>query len=324
MKPLPFDLTPLAKALDVPASTMKHSNKQPPAPRGETRPSATASPAATATESDKKTRKAKTASRSPARPAGEAPRSDAGKPAAPATREPEAKDGRHVLPRHLAASRGWISTLAQEQVHALATHVLARHAEQGLRVLAITSALAGEGKTTVSLALAEKLASAGKRVLIVDLDTHRGTLSQEAGLSDLAGALESSSSDSAAFHAYETDCKGVTLMPTGRIDYSAAGSIPLLSPERIRILTQRGLEDHDIVVLDCPPLMPVADTHVIAETADNAILVVRAGATPREVLEQAINEFGKEKFFAVILNRAQPHHIPYFNEVYGYYRRDPT
>ncbi len=317
MKPLPFDLTPLAKALDVPASTMKHDKKTRPAPNGRVEPAEQAAPAATATEPRKPTKQPPSP---PARPAGE----KVAQTAEVVRSEKSGNEGiQSVLPRHITG-RGWISTLAQEQIHALATHVMARNAEQGLRVLAITSALAGEGKTTVSLALAEKLASAGKSILVIDLDTHRGTLSHDAKLGGVPGAIESSANPGGKFHAYDTDCKGVSLMPTGRIDYSAAGSIPLLDPTRIRSLTKRGLENHDLVILDCPPLLPVADTHMIAETADSAILVVRAGSTPREVLQQAIREFGAEKFFAAILNRAQPHHIPYFNEVYGYYRREPT
>ena len=82
--------------------------------------------------------------------------------------------------------------LAQEQIHAMATHILARHAEGKLRTLAVTSALAGEGKTTMSLALAEKLSKTGKKILIIDLDAHRATLSRDAELDDAAGAMQSS------------------------------------------------------------------------------------------------------------------------------------
>ena len=227
-------------------------------------------------------------------------------------------------PGHLITNRGWLSTLAEEQIHALATHVLARHTEQGLRTVALTSALAGEGKTTMTLALAEKLASADKRVLIIDLDTHRSTLSRAAALDEREGAMESSVITSGngdlAFNAYATGCSGVSIMPTGRINL--AKGVPLLSPDRIKILCERACEDFDIVLMDCPPLMPVADTHVIGEVIDSAILIVRAGATPREVLDKALTDFGREKFFAAVLNRAKPSAIPYFHEVYGYYRRD--
>ncbi len=267
MKPITFDMTPLAKALEMP----------------------TAKPNAA--------------------------------PAATREKRPNL-DRVGIFPKHFARNAGWITMLAHEQVHALATHVLARHTEHGMRSVALTSALAGEGKTTVTLALAEKLASADKRVLIIDLDTHRGTLTRAAQLETVSGALETSvqKSGSQAFHCYATDCKGVSIMPTGRVDARADG-VPLLSPDHILNLTKRALEEHDIVLLDCPPLLPVADTHVIADVADSSILVVRAESTPRELLSLALKEFGKDKFFAVVLNRARPNNIPYFHEVYGYYRR---
>ena len=264
MKPLPFDMTPFAEAIEMPTMTRK------------TKPM-------------------------------------------PATTESAIQ-----FPRHIAQNAGWLSNLANEQMHALATHVLAHHSEHGLRTLAVTSALADEGKTTVTLALAEKLASADKRVLVVDLDIHRSTLSHEARLGHQAGALESSLSrngDLVPFHCYPTDCKGVSIMPTGLVD--AESGAPLLDPERINGLLKQAMESFDIVILDCPPLLPVADTHVIGEVADRAILVVRANSTPKVILEQALQEFGKERFFAAILNRAQHYHIPYFREVYGYYRRAP-
>jgi Mrp family chromosome partitioning ATPase len=226
-----------------------------------------------------------------------------------------------AFPVHLCSGRGRLPTLAQEQIHALATHVLARHTEQGLRTLAITSALAGEGKTTVTLALAERLATANKRILVIDLDTHRASLSRAAHLQDRKGALESSAgtNGSAIFACYPTDKPGVSIMPCGNAG-DGAGS-PLVSPDRILSLSRRALDDFDIVLLDCPPLLPVADTHVVGEVADSAILVVRAGSTPRELLDQALTEFGKERIFAAVLNRAQPGDIPYFREVYGYYER---
>lgn len=269
MKPVAFDMTPLAKALEMPGTMQKPHNKQ-------------------------------------------------------LARRPDTELA-GVYPKHLAKNAGWLSVLAQEQIHALATHVLARHTEQGLRTVAVTSALAGEGKTTLTLALAEKLASANKRVLIIDLDTHRGTLSRAAQLEDMSGAVEASTSrnGSVPFHCYGTDKIGISIMPTGQAVIEGNGDIPLLNPDGILSLCKRAFDSHDIVLLDCPPLAPVADTHVIGEVADAAILVVRAGTTPRDVLDRALEDFGKEKFFAAVLNRARPSNIPYFREVYGYYRRDP-
>ena len=149
--------------------------------------------------------------------------------------------------------------------------------------------------------------------------------SRESELEDLPGAFEMSRSNGngmAPLHCYATDCRGVSIMPTGVIDIDEEG-VPLLAPDHVSHLVQRSLEEFDIVLLDCPPLMPVADTHVIGNVADSAILVVRANSTPKPVLARALEDFGREKFFAAILNRALPHNIPYFREVYGYYRRPP-
>ncbi|MCK6460080.1 MAG: CpsD/CapB family tyrosine-protein kinase [Planctomycetes bacterium] len=238
------------------------------------------------------------------------------------SRAPAIRERKGVFPAHIAPGGGWLSGLAHEQIHALATHVLAHHTDHGLRTLAVTSALAGEGKTTLSLALSEKLSRSGKQVLVIDLDTHRATLSGEAGLDGVEGAMESSQHDGVPdLHAYPTDRPGVFIMPVGKLDLSSIGGVPLLDPARVQLLVQRALEQFDFVLLDCPPLLPVADTHVIADIADRTVLVVRAHSTPKQIVEQALREFDSGKLFAAILNRAQPQFIPYFREVYGYYRR---
>jgi Mrp family chromosome partitioning ATPase len=108
-------------------------------------------------------------------------------------------------------------------------------------------------------------------------------------------------------------------MPVSKLDLSNIGGVPLST--RRAPGSSTALEEFDLVVLDCPPLLPVADTHVIADIADRTVLVVRANSTPKQVVEQALKDFDREKLFAAILNRAQPQFIPYFREVYGYYRR---
>ena len=97
---------------------------------------------------------------------------------------------RIVLPRVFAAAPEWASDMAREQIRALAVHILARCGEGDFRTIAVTSALAGEGKTSVAMAVAERLARAGRRVLLVDLDLHRRTLTQLLGLEGVPGAAE--------------------------------------------------------------------------------------------------------------------------------------
>jgi Mrp family chromosome partitioning ATPase len=123
------------------------------------------------------------------------------------------------------------------------------------------------------------------------------------------------------FHIYASYSPGITIMPVGYPEADADGP-PIVSPVHVGVLVLRAIDDYDMVLLDCPPLLPVADTHIIGEVVDKALLVVRAGSTPRDMLDQAIDEFGREKFLGAVLNRAKPADIPYFREVYGYYRRD--
>ena len=68
-------------------------------------------------------------------------------------------------------------------------------------------------------------------------------------------------------------------------------------------------------------MLPVADAHIIGAVADRAILVIRAGLTPHEIVDQAINDLGRDKILGAVLNRVQPSNIPYFKAIYGYCRR---
>ena len=358
MKPLPFDMTPLAQSLSMtpvsgsPAAGARtsgpkqatlpepaepkapsHADGAEPSAAPQSEPSAPSQTSSTNEPSrkSKRERKAKRRSRKETIKAApqDAPEAQPNTSRVPAERPdavPTTELRRALYPAHVCSGRSWAGRLADEQIHALATHVLARHTQQNLRTLAITSALAGEGKTTATLALAQKLAGTGKRVLVMDLDTHRATLSHEAGLDDAAGALQSCDPNDVAnleFHAYETDVPGVTIMPAGHHPAGTVGP-PLLSPVHTGVLVLNALERFDLVLLDCPPLLPVAETFVLREVVDGAIMVVRAGSTPRDMLDQAIDDFGRDKFMGAILNRTKPGDIPYFREVYGYYRRDSS
>jgi len=230
-----------------------------------------------------------------------------------------------VLPEHLTASGSWASTLALEQIHVLATHVLARYGERPFASVAITSALPGEGKTTITLALAQRLAQARKRVLVVDFDLHRCALTREVLLESARGVMEAIADGSVhtPLPWYPTECPGLCITPRGAVPNQR--SLPLPDKARIQGVLARAREQgFELVVVDCPPLVPVADAHVIGEAVDGAVMVVRANATPRPVVEQAVEEFGRDRFFAAVLNRASPGRIPYFREVYGYYRGGPS
>ncbi|MEE8105787.1 MAG: CpsD/CapB family tyrosine-protein kinase [Planctomycetota bacterium] len=326
MKPLTFDLTTLAPASTrQPEADPIHVEPVPYEPETTVAPAAPAAPAAPTVNVNTAARPAAAPEPMPEPPAE--PSALTAKPekakearapkrfrsAAVATTAPTALK----LPRRFVRHGGWAKDVANEQLHALATHVLARHTEEGLKTIAITSALPGEGKTTIALGLAERMASAGRRILVIDLDTHRRTLSGMVDLEDAPGAFLANGEFAEQLHYYETDCTGVFLMPAGQLD----PGMPLMRRDSLERLVGSASTKFDLVLLDCPPLVPVADAHVIGDISDAAILVVRASSTPQDVVDQALSDFGKEKFIAAVLNRAKPSRIPYFGEIYGYYSR---
>jgi Mrp family chromosome partitioning ATPase len=75
----------------------------------------------------------------------------------------------------------------------------------------------------------------------------------------------------------------------------------LESPAAQRLL-DRLREQFEIIVLDTPPLLPIADSHVLSSLADGVVLVVRARQTPREILREALHSFHASNLLGVVLN----------------------
>ena len=148
------------------------------------------------------------------------------------------------------------------------------------------------------------------KVLLIDLDAHRSQLSRLLGMNGAAG------SNGAVPRAQETEFPGVSVIPA-----QALSLRPILQQSALQDLIEKTQTGFDLVLLDCPPLLPVADAHIIGAVADRAILVVRAGFTPHEIVDQAIGDLGKDKILGAVLNRVRPSNVPYFKSIYGYYRR---
>lgn len=170
-----------------------------------------------------------------------------------------------------------------------------------LKNILITSALAMDGKSTVSLNLATALAEHGKHpVLLVEADLYHPTLVERLGIADGAGLAQ---------------CLGSGLPPLAairRIDplgwyLLAAGGQPatpsdLLHSEQFPQLLHKLSPYFKWILIDSPPIVPVADTLALARHTDASLLVVRAGRTPAEAIEAAIQSLGKKHVAGIVLN----------------------
>lgn len=185
----------------------------------------------------------------------------------------------------------------------------------GLKSIVITSALSGEGKSTVALGLAMSAARLHQRVLLIDADLRRPSLHKqldlpnEQGLSTLlAGETPTSGWYGVQISQLYTD------MP---ISVLTAGPTPtdpakLLSSHRMSELIARFEQTYDLVVLDAPPVLGIVDAILTASFCRGVLLVGRIGQVTRAELTQATTVLNKLNVVGMIANGAQMSANPYF------------
>ncbi len=191
--------------------------------------------------------------------------------------------------------------------------------EQQPRSIVITSAVPGEGKTVTSANLAVALAQAGRRVLLIDGDLRRPRV---ASLLDLDGAVGLTS---VLVGSAELE-DAIQVHAASGLNFLASGPKPpnpteILQSRVTHDLLKRLRDDFDIVIVDAPPLLPVADAAVIATATDGAIVVARHGKTTREQLREAVNRLDNvgARVFGVVINMI-PRRAA--NSYYYYYYED--
>lgn len=190
------------------------------------------------------------------------------------------------------------------------------------KVFMVTSANPQSGKTFISMNLATTFSLKGMRVVAVDLDLRRASLSHyvsapNTGVSEyLNGKLADWREIVRPVAAYE----GLDVIPVGTIPPNPA---ELLFSPRLEQLLNELRESYDIIFLDCPPVELVADANVIARWADMTVFVIRAGLMVRDMLP-SIDEFYTEKKLknmAILLNGTETEHSRYgysYGYSYGY------
>jgi len=167
------------------------------------------------------------------------------------------------------------------------------------KVILVTSARPGEGKTTIAVSLAISAAFAGMKVALVDADLRHPAasrifkLEQENGLVDL---LTGAATADKVLRFYK-DLK-LTIVPAGS---KSLNPPDVLGSERMKALIANLRETFDYVVVDTPPVGPVIDAVIVANLADKTILVVEWASTPRDLLETSLKQVSAQKRVAGIV-----------------------
>ncbi len=175
---------------------------------------------------------------------------------------------------------------AAEAYRSLRTSVQFMGLDRKIRVIQITSPSQAEGKSTTIANLAVALASAGQRVVIVDADLRRPRIHHFFGLDNTFGLTSVLVGDVSLADAMQP-APGLP-----RIHVLASGPIPpnpseLLAANRTAELLKTLAQHADVVLIDCPPVLPVTDATVLAPRCDATLLVVRAGRTHQGQLRRA-------------------------------------
>ena len=177
-------------------------------------------------------------------------------------------------------------------------------------VVLITSAAQGEGKTSTCVALARSLALAGLRVVLVDMDLRQPTAHRHLGADNIPGCAEvlldqRPLADCLQYLSPPLDASaanGLYFLPAGS---GAADPTELLGSSRTARLLEGLSAQADIVLIDTPPVLPVADTLVVGRLAAGAVLVVEARGTPMQLVNRAKSALTRNqtRILGVVLNK---------------------
>lgn len=188
-------------------------------------------------------------------------------------------------------------------------------------VIILTSFNPGSGKSFLAMNIAMSLAIKGRRVLVIDGDLRHGSTSAYVGsprhgLSDYLGFRTDKVEE---ILVCDKEYENLNILPVGTIPPNPT---ELLEESRFGELIARLRADYDYILIDCPPIEVVADTHIIEKVADRTLFVVRAGLLERSMLSVLENIYREKKFknMALILNGTdgQSGYYGYGNR-YGYH-----
>jgi capsular exopolysaccharide synthesis family protein len=223
------------------------------------------------------------------------------------------------LPILLANDSEAASHSASESYRSLRTKITRLQASQGIRSIAITSAVAGEGKTISALNLAISLAQLGtQRILLVDGDIRTEGLSNLAGISDRPGLGE----------VLKGQCEFASAVLSTNIPelYAVGAGEPtrmasdLFAASRWKEFIAWCNETFNMVIVDCPPILGLADFDLISAACDGVAVVVRAHKTKRDMLVEIGKHLEGKKVLGIILNGEEHRHSNYYG--YYYYTRN--
>jgi protein-tyrosine kinase len=208
--------------------------------------------------------------------------------------------------------KGELPPAATEQYRNLAATLHHARQRDNVRIVAVASAMPGEGKTLTATNLALTLSeSYRRRVIIIDADLRRPLMHEMFKLPNTCGVNDALMRDRTLPPAFEVSPR-LTVMTAGRPNPDPLGG--LTSP-RLKALVDAAVREYDWVIIDTPPVGLLTDANLVVQLVDAVVMVVAAGRVSYKVLQRAADALGRERIIGVVLNRVAR---PAFTANYGY------
>lgn len=205
-----------------------------------------------------------------------------------------------------------------EQFRVAATRLALMSAERKSTVVVVTSAVKGEGKTSTALNVGYAMAhDLGKRTLIIDCDLKQPRMHEYAGVSADPGLSEILQKEGTHLESclLQLDESPLWILPAGSVP---AMPVELFKLKRLVSILDALKERYEYIILDAPPILPLADMNVFAGMADVLAMVVRSTDTPADVVQKALKTVKSSGQAGIILTGIQANEAPFYL-LSGYY-----
>lgn len=186
---------------------------------------------------------------------------------------------------------------------------------EDVHVIAVTSSMMGEGKSSTSFQLAKSFAQLGKKTLLIDCDLRKAYLKRYLKVHKKVVGLSELLSGQVDDAVYSTDLDNLSLMMSGK---SPANPSELLSGNAFEKIIKELRKEFDYIIVDTPPITVGPDTSIIGRVVDGVVLVVRNDYVKKITIQRCKQDIIRNggKILGVVLNRVTKYQDDYY---YGYY-----
>ncbi len=208
------------------------------------------------------------------------------------------------------------NSLGAEKFRLLRTRLRNLRERRQLQKLVVTSAVPNEGKTLVAMNLAVCLAKhTDEKILLLEGDLRKPMLGEHLGIKALPGVGQWWASVDEPFSKfiYRFDDLQLWILPAGS---APEDPVNILQSPRFLELYKHLSTCFDWIIIDAPPLLPMADVSFWSRQADGLLLVVREGTTPKTILQKGLDTLDNPKVIGVVLNDAHQVESSYYHHYY--------